>query len=86
MAYGLSECERDYLLTLSFISACALLPLVTRVLGLPHNVGNISALRPEEWKKRKQQYRDIAEQHLRTCRYQEANLYLRQKQFWTAKE
>jgi hypothetical protein len=35
MAYGLSECERDHPLTLSFISACALLPLVTRVLGLP---------------------------------------------------
>jgi hypothetical protein len=50
------------------------------------DVGNVSALRPDEWTNRKTQYRTIAEQHLITCQYKDANLYLRQKRFWGAGE
>ena len=50
------------------------------------DVGNTSTLHPEEWINRKEQYREIAEQHLLTCRHRAANLYLQQKPFWTAKE
>jgi hypothetical protein len=46
------------------------------------DVGDVSTLTPEEWTKRKMQYRKIAEQHLMTCQYRDANLYLRQKRFW----
>jgi hypothetical protein len=46
------------------------------------DVGDVSTLTPEEWTKRKMQYREIAEQHLMTCQYRDANLYLRQKRFW----
>jgi hypothetical protein len=61
--------------------------LVEVVTGTVMNdVGDISVLRPEEWTKRKKQYRKIAEQHLLTCQYRDVNLYLRQKPFWTAKE
>jgi WD40 repeat protein len=31
------------------------------------DVGNVSALRPEEWTKHKKQYRYVAEQHLIAC-------------------
>ena len=44
--------------------------------------GNVTALRQEEWTKRKKQYREVAEQHLKTCQYRDANLYLRQKLLW----
>jgi hypothetical protein len=50
------------------------------------DIGNIGALRPEEWTKRQRQYREIAEQHLLTCRHRDANLYLQQKPFWTAQK
>jgi hypothetical protein len=50
------------------------------------DVGNIRALRPKEWTERQRQYREIAEHHLLTCRHRDANLYLQQKPFWTAKE
>jgi hypothetical protein len=50
------------------------------------DVGNVSALHPEEWTKRKKQYRKVAEQHLLTCQNRDANLYLRQKRLWGAGE
>jgi hypothetical protein len=46
------------------------------------DAGNVSALPREKWTERQKQYRTIAEQHLITCQYREANLYLRQKSFW----
>ena len=51
-----------------------------------NDVGDISVLPPEEWTKRKKQYREIAEQHLLTCQHRDVNLYLRQKPFWLSKE
>jgi hypothetical protein len=48
------------------------------------DVGNVSAIPPEEWTKLKTRYRTIAEQHLITCQYRDANLYLRQKRLWEA--
>jgi hypothetical protein len=46
------------------------------------DVGDVSTLPPEEWTKRKTQYRKIAEDYLITCQYKDANLYLRQKRLW----
>jgi WD40 repeat protein len=61
--------------------------LVEVVTGTVMNdVGNVSALHPEEWTKRKKQYQKVAEQHLITCQYRNANLYLRQKRLWGAGE
>jgi hypothetical protein len=61
--------------------------LVEVVTGtLMDDVGNVSALPPEEWTKRKTQYRKVAEQHLITCQYRDANFYLRQKPFWGASD
>jgi hypothetical protein len=48
--------------------------------------GNVSVLHPEEWTKRKTQYRKSAEKHLIACQYRDANLYLRQKRLWGAAE
>jgi hypothetical protein len=50
------------------------------------DVDNVSALHPEEWAKRKTQHRKVAEQHLITCEYRDANLYLRQQRIWGAGE
>jgi hypothetical protein len=44
-----------------------------------NDVGDIIVLRPDEWTKRKKQYREVAEQHLLTCQHRDVNLYLRQK-------
>jgi len=46
------------------------------------DMGNINMLSTEEWIERKKKYIRICEKHLDTCRYKEANLYLKQKQFW----
>jgi len=44
---------------------------------------NVRALNTEEWETRKQEYIKIAEEHLKTCKYKSANIYLnRQKPFW----
>jgi WD40 repeat protein len=39
--------------------------------------GNITALDYESWKNKREQYLRVAEQHARSCRYKEHNLYLR---------
>ena len=44
--------------------------------------GNVTILDLEEWLNRKKQYIGIAEKHLKTCQYKDANMYVRQKQFW----
>jgi hypothetical protein len=38
-----------------------------------NDVGDINVLRPDEWTKRKKQYREIAEQHLLTCQHRDVN-------------
>ncbi|HKH49977.1 MAG TPA: hypothetical protein VKM72_35430 [Thermoanaerobaculia bacterium] len=42
-------------------------------------------LSPKEWKDKKADYIKVAAEHVRTCKYQNANLYLKQKQFWNAR-
>lgn len=44
--------------------------------------GNLISLSREEWQEKKRQYIPIAEAHLRTCKYPEANLYRQQKAAW----
>jgi len=45
--------------------------------------GNVSVLNKEEWETKKQEYIKISEDHLKTCKYKSANIYLnRQKPFW----
>ncbi|HHT9110245.1 MAG TPA: hypothetical protein ACFYDZ_03685, partial [Candidatus Brocadiaceae bacterium] len=50
------------------------------------DMGNVMALNQEEWQGRKKRYSSIAEKHLRTCKYKDANIYVRQKQFWEGKK
>jgi hypothetical protein len=50
------------------------------------DIGNVTALNQEEWQERKKQYIAIAEKHLRTCKFKDANIYVRQKQFWGEKQ
>ena len=42
-------------------------------------IGNVRGLRAEEWKAKKAEYERIAEEHAATCRYPEANRYLKRK-------
>ncbi len=44
--------------------------------------GNVSALGSKEWSERKKRYAKIAEEHLKTCRYRDANLYRIHKRFY----
>ncbi|OQX08789.1 MAG: hypothetical protein BWK80_47710, partial [Desulfobacteraceae bacterium IS3] len=46
------------------------------------NTGDVSVLSKNEWEARKQEYIEIAEEHLKTCKYPKANMYVRQKQAW----
>lgn len=46
------------------------------------DLGNVTALNPEAWQERKEKYIEIAGKHLKTCRYKDANIYMRQKRFW----
>jgi hypothetical protein len=46
------------------------------------DAGNVRALSADEWQQRKKEYAQIAEEHLTTCRYREANLYVKQKELW----
>lgn len=49
------------------------------------DAGNVRALSVDEWQQRKKDYVQIAEEHLTTCRYREANLYVKQKELWEGK-
>nr|VFJ71449.1 MAG: hypothetical protein BECKFW1821B_GA0114236_12221 [Candidatus Kentron sp. FW] len=42
-------------------------------------IGNVEFLKPEEWKAKKKEYDRIAREHAATCRYPEANRYLKRK-------
>jgi WD40 repeat protein len=44
--------------------------------------GKISVLGADEWNAKKQNYIEIAEKHLKECKYKNANLYLKQKEVW----
>ncbi|MCP4656159.1 MAG: hypothetical protein GY856_12165 [bacterium] len=46
------------------------------------DLGNITVLNADEWQKRRDAYLEIAEAHLKRCRYRDANLYVRQKAAW----
>ncbi|MDM8523359.1 hypothetical protein QUF80_08305, partial [Desulfococcaceae bacterium HSG8] len=46
------------------------------------DAGNISVLSKDEWEARKEKYIEIAENHLKTCKYPKANMYVRQKRAW----
>ncbi len=50
------------------------------------DLGNVTALDPEKWLERKKKYIKIAEKHLNTCKYKDANIYARQKLFWEGKK
>ncbi|RMD52511.1 MAG: hypothetical protein D6828_05635, partial [Nitrospirae bacterium] len=60
------------------------LPLLVEVMTgtKMDDYGNVTVLSKDEWEKRKKEYIKIAEEHLKTCKYKEANLYLKQKQLW----
>jgi WD40 repeat protein len=62
------------------------LPLLVEVMTgtAMDDAGNIRALTAEEWLQRKNSYVVIAARHLTTCRYRDANLYLKQKSEWEA--
>lgn len=47
-----------------------------------HDYGRVGALGTEEWLKKKEEYRKIADNHLKSCKYKKANIYLDQKAFW----
>ncbi len=44
--------------------------------------GNVSVISKDQWEERKQKYIKIAEKHMKTCKYKEHNLYVKQKQAW----
>ncbi len=44
--------------------------------------GEIFLLSPEQWQRKKEIYRKVSELHLKKCRFQNANMYLFQKEFW----
>ena len=46
------------------------------------DLGSVTALDPDKWLERKKEYIEIAEKHFKTCQYKDANIYVRQKQFW----
>ncbi len=46
------------------------------------DLGNVTALGSDEWPKRKAEYIAVAERHLKTCHFRNANFYMRQKQLW----
>ncbi len=46
------------------------------------DISIVHSLTTDDWKKRREKYKEIAEEHLKTCKYKEANIYLKQKQFW----
>lgn len=60
------------------------LPLLVEVVTgtVMDDLGNVTVLKPEAWQERKKQYIEIAEKHLKTCQYKDANIYVSQKQFW----
>lgn len=59
------------------------LPLLVQVVTGTEmdDIGIVSALPPDEWYRLKEEYVRVAED-LKTCRYPDANLYVRQKAFW----
>jgi len=46
------------------------------------DAGNVSALNKDQWEERRLKYIEIAEEHLKTCKYPKANMYVRQKKAW----
>ena len=60
------------------------LPLLVEVITgtKMDDYGNISALSADEWNVKKQKYIEIAEKHLKDCKYKNANLYLKQREIW----
>ncbi len=44
--------------------------------------GNVTALSCKEWEGLREKYKEIAERHLKECKYKPANLYLKQKKLW----
>lgn len=60
-----------------------LLLLVEVVTGTTmDDLGNVTALSPEAWQQKRVEYIERAEEHLKTCQYQDANIYLKQKSMW----
>lgn len=61
------------------------LPLLTEVTTgtTMDEFGNATALSKKEWETRKRKYIKIAENHLKTCQYKNANLYQWQKIVWS---
>jgi WD40 repeat protein len=60
-------------------------PLLVKVATgttVDRKTGMVKALSPAKWEEKRAAYRKIAEEHLRSCAYRQANLYLRQKKFW----
>ena len=60
------------------------LPLLVEVMTgtTMDDAGNITMLTPDQWQQRKRAYIDIAERHLTKCRYQDVNLFAKQKPHW----
>ena len=60
------------------------LPLLVNVMTVTQmdDYGYVTALNKAEWEKQKKEYIKIAKEHLKTCKYKEANLYLKQRKYW----
>ena len=74
--------QADYDFPIKYLSL-----LVEVVTGtVMDDLGNVTTLDPDKWLERKKQYIEIAEKHLNTCKYKDANIYARQKLFWEGKK
>jgi WD40 repeat protein/energy-coupling factor transporter ATP-binding protein EcfA2 len=50
--------------------------------AVDEKTGRVKGLSADEWKEKRAVYREVAAEHLRSCRHQKANLYRRQKGLW----
>ena len=46
------------------------------------DLGNVTVLDAEAWRKKRAEYIRIANEHWKTCRYKDANVYALQRGYW----